>query len=160
SGSLSTAKLLTGEAVDRLGCRLTAFSWRSIKLLIDELVFGDKLIDEFAVDKFADESLDKLSETFGAAFAGESYKLESATNIARHERELFRALDINPQTIYMSDGRKIAVIWILYTVSKLLRLNFRVAIAFCIADYKALSRGNTKPVRLRSAGVQPYGFGF
>jgi hypothetical protein len=88
-----------------------------------------------------DESLDKLSETFGSAFAGESYKLESATNIARHERELFRALDINPQTIYMSDGRKIAVIWILYTVSKLLRLNFRVAIAFCIADYKDLARG-------------------
>ncbi|PZO45046.1 MAG: hypothetical protein DCF19_00705 [Pseudanabaena frigida] len=38
----------------------------------------------------------------------------------------------------MSDEREIAVIWILYTVSKLLRLNFRVAIAFCIGYYKDL----------------------
>ncbi|WP_434687010.1 hypothetical protein [Pseudanabaena minima] len=40
----------------------------------------------------------------------------------------------------MSDERKLAVIWILYTVSKLLRLNFRFAIAFCIADYKEFAR--------------------
>ncbi|GBO51480.1 hypothetical protein APA_444 [Pseudanabaena sp. lw0831] len=41
---------------------MTAFSWRSIKLLIDEVVFGDEFIDKFVVNKLADESLDKLSE--------------------------------------------------------------------------------------------------
>jgi hypothetical protein len=61
------------------------------------------LIGKLAVGELAKDSLADFSAICGAAFAGASYKLDSATSIARHESELLRALDINPQTNYIGE---------------------------------------------------------
>ena len=74
--------------MDKFCWRVTAASWRSNKLITDEL---------------GDATLDMLFEACGAALRGDSYKADRAVNTARHEREPLKAFDITPQTNYTSD---------------------------------------------------------